>query len=156
MPKIILLLASITALYIIWQWFKRLPADQQRQQSIRIGIWALLGICLVLVVTGRLHWLGAAAAALFAAGRALLPFALKLLPWLVQNKTRQAPPQAADKNMELEEAYAILGLSTDASKADVIAAHRRLMAKIHPDKGGNNFLAAQLNTAKDMIIQSMA
>lgn len=58
--------------------------------------------------------------------------------------------------MTLEEAYAVLGLEPGASRAQVLEAHRRLMQKVHPDRGGSNFLAAQINQAKDMLLGTAA
>ena len=156
MPRVLLLVAIAIIGYLTWQWFSRLPADQKRQQFIRIGLWVLVAVALLLVATGRLHWLGAALATVFATGRSLLPLALKLLPWLAQRKQQNHPQKTPDKGMSLSDAYAILGLDENATKQEITDAHRRLMAKNHPDKGGNDFLAAQLNTAKDLIIASMA
>ena len=51
-----------------------------------------------------------------------------------------------------KEAYEILGLKPDASKEDVIKAHKRLMQRLHPDRGGSDYLAARINAAKDKLV----
>jgi hypothetical protein len=56
-------------------------------------------------------------------------------------------------NLSSDEAYEILGLPNTASKDEIIKAHKRLMQKIHPDRGGSDYLAAKINAAKDLLIQ---
>ena len=54
--------------------------------------------------------------------------------------------------MSRKEALAVLGLDDAAEKDDIIAAHRTLMQKLHPDRGGNDYLAAKINQAKDLLV----
>jgi DnaJ-like protein len=59
---------------------------------------------------------------------------------------------AAAPAMTTDEALAILGLKAGASPNEIKAAHHRLMMKIHPDQGGSDALAAQVNRAKDVLL----
>lgn len=55
-------------------------------------------------------------------------------------------------DMNRREALSILGLPEDASDEDIVAAHRKLIQKLHPDRGGNDYLAAKINEAKDFLL----
>jgi hypothetical protein len=57
-----------------------------------------------------------------------------------------------DSTMDRRHALEILGLDDTASEHDIIDAHRRLIQKLHPDRGGSNYLAATLNEAKKTLL----
>ena len=50
------------------------------------------------------------------------------------------------------EALQVLGLKPGTSDADIISSHRRLIQRLHPDRGGSDYLAAKINAAKDKLI----
>jgi len=55
--------------------------------------------------------------------------------------------------MDRTEALDVLGLHENASRQDIIDAHRRLISSLHPDHGGSSYLAAKINQAKDTLIK---
>lgn len=57
------------------------------------------------------------------------------------------------KPMPRDEAAKLLGVAPDADAATVHDAHRRLIAKVHPDAGGSEELAAQVNQARDVLLK---
>ncbi|MGB0467661.1 MAG: DnaJ domain-containing protein [Pontibacterium sp.] len=64
----------------------------------------------------------------------------------------QSKPKSGG-SMDRKEAYRILGLKPDADKQAVIDAHRRLMQRVHPDRGGSDYLAAKINQAKEVLLK---
>lgn len=62
------------------------------------------------------------------------------------------PPASSSTDMSRQEALAVLGLDNEADEEAIVAAHRKLMQKLHPDRGGNNYLAAKVNQAKDLLL----
>lgn len=122
---------------------------------MKLGLGVAVLIVVGLTVTGRMHWIGAALTGLLVGARQMLPHLVKLFPMLasLRNKggTAGAAPQQSSPNMTSKEALAVLGLEEGASEEDIIAAHRSMMQKNHPDRGGSDYLAAKINQAKDIL-----
>ena len=59
------------------------------------------------------------------------------------------------QGMSRDDALDILGLEGEVTKKEVIQAHRHLMQKFHPDRGGSNYLAAKINEAKDYLLKHL-
>jgi len=109
-------------------------------------------------------WLGLAAA-LFAVK--LWPLAFMVLlaaggvmgieAWrdkrVAEEEAANPQPQTLQKSMSVEEAAAVLGVSADADAATIKAAHKKLIAQIHPDKGGTDYLASKINEARDVLFR---
>ncbi|MDX9996652.1 MAG: molecular chaperone DnaJ [Phenylobacterium sp.] len=77
--------------------------------------------------------------------------------WLLASARRTGlgpGPAAKDSaRMSESEARSILGVGPEATPAEILAAHKRLMGMAHPDKGGTSGLAAQLNAARDRLLR---
>ncbi len=70
-----------------------------------------------------------------------------------ESSTRQRAGSGGETFMDERTALAVLGLRQGATAEEIKAAHRRLMAKLHPDHGGSNYLATQINRAKETLLR---
>lgn len=111
----------------------------------RIAATILGAVLMAAAVVAASHgaWLGAGAAAV--AGLYLV----------VSSRIRPSSRRSSDRPEGLSEteARSILGVSARASEQEIRAAWRRLMARVHPDQGGAEGLAAQLNAARDRLLK---
>ncbi len=161
MAKIIILIAGLGVALYLWVWIKARYQQQGRPFAIKAVLVACALLLIGLAAMGRVHWIGALLASTLAGMRFLLPIILKslplLAPFLKRAKAEQANNNANTVNssdMTKDEALAILGLDNSASEEEIVMAHRRLIQKLHPDTGGNEYLATQLNIAKEVLLKS--
>jgi hypothetical protein len=227
--------AAAIAIYYLWR-VRSMPPHKQRSGYIKFLLGLMIALVVVLTLTGRMHWVGAAITGAFVFLRQILPWIIRALPFL--NKLREQNTQSgessiqtnhlsatldhgsghidgeiiegphkgwllselsimqledllthyqaedeesaelleayidqrrqqADQNTEQQrtanraasdqsaraEALAILGLDEGSTEEEVVSAHRSLIQKLHPDRGGNDFLAAKINQAKDILLK---
>lgn len=239
--RLFLAILLIIALSYALQRFRRQPAAERRKLGMKFGLYGLaLGI-LLLVATGRAHWLTAIVAGFIPFVSRLMPLVMRVLPFLSQlqkhrmnagnglgtlhsrflklqldrNSGRisgqvvaglfagkaldeldqdelqqlvhhygredpesfrllqgylqqqhrewnfdfgnssgdQSAGAARGGDMSRREAYEILGLEEGANEEEILAAHKKLMQRLHPDRGGSNYLAVKVNQAKDLLVK---
>lgn len=56
------------------------------------------------------------------------------------------------KSRARERARVLLGVQPGASRQEIIEAHRRLVATVHPDRGGRNEDVHEANAARDILL----
>jgi DnaJ homolog subfamily C member 19 len=59
------------------------------------------------------------------------------------------------RRQAIAKARALLGVPTGASREEIIAAHRRLAALVHPDRGGSNDALREANAARDVLLTEL-
>ena len=162
MARLIILIAIAGIALILWHKISKAKGEQRKKMMMWSVIGSVLAILGILAVTGHLNIITAA----IAGAVALLPRAIHLLKYLpivsrlyqqhgqqdAKNQQQSQPPPNGRKTMSTDEAMEVLGLKPGYSPDDVKQAHRRMMQKVHPDRGGSDYLAAQINQAKDILL----
>ncbi|MCB1735228.1 MAG: DnaJ domain-containing protein [Gammaproteobacteria bacterium] len=164
--RLLLIVALLGAIYFFLRWFARTPPEKVGQLLRRSGFTLFLVVIVFLALTGRLNWIFALIAALLPWMQRALGL-LRLVPLfqrLYQQFRGQAstgqsdrdpnrpPPSGAGGSMTEADAYEALGLKPGAGRDEIINAHRKLMQKLHPDRGGNDWLASRINQARDLLL----
>ncbi len=164
MARLIILIAIAAIALILWHKITRTKGEERK----KLMLWSLIGIILsilgILAITGHLNIITAVIAGAVALIPKLLQYA-KYLPVISSifqkhgnpgnpgnQQQTQTPPIRGKQKMSIEEAMAVLALKPGYSSEDIIAAHRRMMQKVHPDRGGSDYLAAQINQAKEVLL----
>ena len=148
---IALILAAMGAGWLLWRL--------GRQQGAEMSAGGARNVTMLKAVI----WLGLAAVLLAAK---LWPLAFMVLLaaggvsaielWRDRAVREDAAANAAAKPptpvMDAAEAARVLGVPDNADAAAIRAAHKKLIAQIHPDKGGTDYLAAKINEARDVML----
>ncbi|EZP54992.1 MULTISPECIES: J domain-containing protein [Sphingomonas] len=75
------------------------------------------------------------------------------LIWFAWRYLKPAPKPA--RLTETQRARRLLGLRADADEGEIRAAHRRLVAEAHPDRGGSSEASIELNAARDLLLGAL-
>ncbi len=131
----------------------------------------LIGVAVWLMASGRLSRMtgkdgimlglaivGAVMAARGARIVGIIPLAIAAIyGWRRWTAKPKSPSVASKAEPEaVRDARALLGVPATASAEDIRAAHRRLIAKIHPDAGGTQALAEKINEARSILLQHIS
>jgi hypothetical protein len=136
------LIAAAVVAFLLWRSRGRLAPGRWR---IGAGVVSIGGLVAGLLLAIRGEWeLGLPLASLSLGGL----FAARAI-----DRTRRTQRPAAADALTAEQARSVLGVADTASPGEIRAAYSRLMRMVHPDHGGTNGLAAQLNAARDRLLK---
>lgn len=152
----------VIALFVIFRFYAKKSkglSPEKKKKMLRMWLLAAAAIAVAILAFAKGNVIAGALAslvALFSRALPLLRFA-PLVKTFMDKQAGSSPGQSGSKasviqNMDKAQAADILGVDIDASKDDIIAAHKRLMQKVHPDKGGSDALAIQINEAKKVLL----
>lgn len=158
MIKIYLVIFVVLILFVAIRRIRRISPEASTKYQKKIWFFILIATLLVLVVTGKLDALLALLGVFIARMLPMLRYApvIQKLWFMFKSggKSKYQQHSVARKNqMTVDEAYQVLGLKPNATKQEIISRHKRLMMKVHPDKGGSDFLATQLNNARHILLK---
>jgi len=158
MVRSLLLIIALVLFFIVLKRIRRQPPEQQRTTIKIYALYGLIGGIILLALTGKIHWIGAAIAAFIPFVQRLASLGFKLFPlyeqWRREHK-QQPPATPSTSAMDYNEAMQVFGFETLESKSQIIKRHRELMQKNHPDRGGSDYLAARINEAKTVLINAL-
>jgi len=159
--RVYLILLLIAGFFWLKCYFKK-NASARKTYIKHSLVWGFIGSIVVLALSGRLQ-------GIFALSGIFIAFIVRFLPLLLRygmqfqrflplikslfSQQRGSKPTVKKTELSKQAACDILGVAITASKQDIIQAHRLLMFKNHPDKGGSAYLAAQINQAKDELLK---
>lgn len=85
--------------------------------------------------------------------RLLILAVIVVLGWKLFTGRWPWEPKASKRAQAVFRARKLLGVTAAASREDIVAAHKRLVAAVHPDRGGSNSQVHEANAARDILLE---
>ena len=87
--------------------------------------------------------------------RLLFFAALGVLAWKLVTGRWPWEPKRSARAQAVSRARKLLGVSAAASREDIVVAHKRLVAMVHPDRGGTDGQVHEANAARDLLFDEL-
>lgn len=133
--------------YALYRFLSGASTKQIGTFIVVAGTLTITALIFLLAVTGRLP-------AVIGAVAALWPLLYSVWKSHQQVKFEEnifENLKKASPQMTPSDALDILGLKPGASEADIDKAYKNLMKKFHPDRKGTEWIARQINVARDVL-----
>jgi len=88
-------------------------------------------------------------------GKLIILAALAAIVWKMA--TGRWPWESNDsaRGQAMTRARKLLGVRPSAGRTEIIEAHKRLVAVVHPDRGGTNDQVHEANAARDLLLDTL-
>ncbi len=87
--------------------------------------------------------------------RLLIFAALGVLEWKLVTGRWPWEPKRSVRAQAVFRARKLLGVSAAASREEIVVAHKRLVAMVHPDRGGTDGQVHEANAARDLLLDEL-
>jgi len=88
-------------------------------------------------------------------GRLIIYAALAVIVWKMASGRWPWEARTSTRAQARFRARKLLGVRADADRAEIIDAHRRLLAMVHPDRGGTNDQVHEATAARDLLLDEL-
>ena len=79
-----------------------------------------------------------------------------LFRWAFGQWPWQAISGKPTRSQKIFKARKLLAIEENATRDQILLAHRRLIAKVHPDVGGTNAKVHEANAARDLLLEELS
>jgi hypothetical protein len=88
-------------------------------------------------------------------GKLLVFAAIAVLGWKLVTGRWPWQPKVSTRQQAVFRARKLLGVRANGNRQEIIEAHRRLVAMVHPDRGGTNEQVHEANAARDLLLDEL-
>jgi DnaJ family protein C protein 19 len=88
-------------------------------------------------------------------GKLLVLAVIAMLGWKMVTGRWPWQPKISTRQQALFRARKLLGVRADGNRQEIIEAHKRLLAMVHPDRGGTNDQVHEANAARDLLLDEL-
>ena len=152
MTRILVPLAVVALAYVYWKYIAFAPAEMRKKRMQVALTWGLFALGLAFAArSGSATWL---------IGAGVVMVVMRLLATVGRQRSARGASNASPNDatrrrnspMSRAEALQMFELGDTPTAEAIQKRYKELMRGVHPDRGGSNYLAAQLNEAYRVLM----